>query len=78
MTIETISSHDLDALRALNAVRYRAPAPELTGADKLRRAAAALDAVLLADSVINPKPMLWQIREDIREGLAALAAEGGR
>lgn len=67
MTLETIPSQEIEVLRALRALR---PEPVLSGLDKIRRALAMVDAVLLAEAVINPLPMLWRVREDLREGLA--------
>lgn len=59
--------HDTESIRALHALRYR---DVLHGTDRIRRALATVDAILLAERVINPGPMLWQVREDLRLGLA--------
>lgn len=58
--------HDTESIRA----RYR---DALHGTDRIRRALATVDAILLAERVINPGPMLWQVREDLRLGLAEVS-----
>lgn len=67
MQIETQTSHDTEASRALRAIRYR---EDLRGLDKIRRAATLLDGIMFADVVANADPALWQVRKDLREGIA--------
>lgn len=75
MSPEIIKSHDLEALRALRAVRHRIvdtadATSELVGLDKIRRAVTLLESIMVADVVANADPALWQVRKDLREGLA--------